>query len=102
VQFATEVGLAQAAAVLVQTASVLHVHAAEPAVPVHVWRVLGQATAVPYVQQPASPWVHDARLPLTHAVWLCEQVLWHVVEHVAFGAFPPQTSEVGHDASAAT
>jgi hypothetical protein len=75
---------------------VLQVHAADPAVPVQLWRTPGHAAAVPYAQQPLPPSVQVARLPDTHDVCPCEQLLVHVEEHAALGAVPEHDSELVH------
>jgi hypothetical protein len=77
------------------TGSVLHVHADDPAEPVHVCRV-PHATGVAYAQQPLLPNVHVARPPDTHAVWPDAQLLVHVSEHAAPGSFPEHDCGVEH------
>jgi hypothetical protein len=73
----------------------LQVHAAEPALPVQLWLKLGHATGVPYAKHPLLP-IQVARLPETHEVCPCEQLLVHVVEHAARGDVPEHDSEPGH------
>jgi hypothetical protein len=72
------------------------VHAADPALPVQVWRTPGHEAGAPYAQQPLLPCVHVARPPETHAVCPDEQLFVHVAEHAAFGDRPEQDSAPGH------
>ena len=72
-----------------QSGSTVHVHAADPAAPSHVWWTLGHVTGAPYAQQPLLPRVHVASPPEMHAVgalWL--QLSVHVAAHAALGATP--------------
>jgi hypothetical protein len=73
----------------------LHVHAADPALPVQLWFTPGHAAGVPYAQHPLLPIVHVAR-PELHSVSPCEQLLVHVSEHTALGDSPEHDSVPGH------
>jgi hypothetical protein len=79
-------------ALLVHTLSVLHVHAAEPALPVHVWREPQATAAAAYAQQPFDPSVHVARSPLTHAVSPDLQLSVHFNAHAAPASVPASGS----------
>jgi hypothetical protein len=89
VQFATVVLFTHVFVAEGHTELALQVHAAEPALPVQLWFALGHPTAeVPYDQHPLLPMAHVARLPDTHVVCPCEQLLVHV------GASSPASSPV--------
>jgi hypothetical protein len=75
---------------------VLHVHTADPAVPMHVWFELGHAAGVPYARQPLLPRVQVARLPEMHANCPSVQLSLQVKEHSAFGAIPEHVSGLLH------
>jgi hypothetical protein len=77
------------------TGSPLHVHAADPAVPVQLW-CAPQAEGEPYAQQPLPPRVHVARLPDTHEVSADMQLSLQISEHAAFGAVIEHDCELGH------
>jgi hypothetical protein len=88
--WASEVLLVQTPPTAVHVGSALHVQAAEPAEPVHVWYELLQATGAPYDQQPLDPFVHVARPPETHEVFPWAQLFVQVGVQAAEGADPEQ------------
>jgi hypothetical protein len=92
VQLATVEPLAHAFDSDLQTASPLHLHEADPAVPVHVWRVLGHAAALPYCQHPGMTCVQVSIWAPEHCCCPCVQLLWQLDEQEAFPGSPPQRS----------
>jgi hypothetical protein len=79
-------------AVLLQLGSLLHVHDAEPAAPVHTWSA-AHPTAVPYSSQPSACNAQVWMVPdVAHCICPTVQTLEHVAEHAAV---PPST--VAHD-----
>jgi hypothetical protein len=81
--------------VVVQLGSTLHVHAAEPAEPVQLWRV-PHAVGVPYARQPSLPTTHEASPPKTHDFCPVVQLSVHTDEHAAFGALPEHVCGLVH------
>jgi hypothetical protein len=68
-----------------QFGSLLHVHDAVPAAPVHTWSE-EHATGLPYVRHPLAPCAHVASWPLMHA--FCPAVHVPHAVHAALPAAP--------------